>query len=212
MDHRKKNGEWLKLSEAAEVLGVHPSTVRKWSNRGVLPVHLTKGSHRRYRRGELELWKQAQRADEPVEIDLVVQSALRTTRLQVSEGKLEAESWYVKLDDEARRKYRESGRSLLQGLMKYLASEDQAGFAEAEALGYDYGSRGRRYGLDSVEATNAFLFFRNQLMEAMLGVYEAAAVRSPNVWSDMFRKINNFTDRILITIMRTYESYGSGRY
>ena len=191
---------------------MHPSTVRKWSDQGVLPVHLTNGSHRRYRRGELELWKQSQRADQPVEVDMVVQSALRATRLKISEGKLETESWYTKLDEEARGTYRESGRSLLHGLMKYLASVDQSGIAEADALGYDYASRGRRYGLDSVEATNAFLFFRNQLVEAMLEVYEAAAVRSPNVWSDMFRKINTFTDRILVTILRTYENYGGSRY
>lgn len=31
--------EWLSLSDAAEVLGVHPSTVRLWSDKGVLPVH-----------------------------------------------------------------------------------------------------------------------------------------------------------------------------
>lgn len=208
----EEQGEWLRLSQAAEVLGVHPSTVRKWSDNGVLPVHLTNGSHRRYRKAELELWKQSQRADEQVEVDLVVHNALRSTRVQISEGKLAAESWYSKLDDEARRKYRESGRTLLSGLMKYMAADDQSGIAEAEALGYDYASRGRRYGLDSVEATHAFLFFRNQLMDAMLEVYEAAAVRSPNVWGDMFRKINTFTDRILVTILRTYETYGGGRY
>jgi len=32
-------------------------------------------------------------------------------------------------------------------------------------------------------------------------------VRSPHAWSDMMRKINEFTDVILITIMETYEAY-----
>lgn len=207
MDKFESQDGWLRLSEAADYLGVHPSTVRKWSDKSVLPVHLTQGRHRRYKRSELELWKQARQADKPIEADLVVQSALRTTRIQISEGKLENESWYNKLDDEARRHYRESGRGLLQGLISYLASSDQAGIAEAEALGYDYASRGRRYGMDCVEAAHAFIFFRNQLMDAMLEVYESAAVHSPSAWSEMFRRLNSFTDGILVTILRTYENF-----
>ena len=70
-----------------------------------------------------------------------------------------------------------------------------------------YASRGRRYGQNSVEATRAFLFFRNLLIESMLSVYEAAAVHSPHAWSSMFRKVNEFTDLILITLLETYEAY-----
>ncbi len=40
--------EWLSLSDAARLLGVHPSTVRLWSDKGVLPTHRTSGGHRRY--------------------------------------------------------------------------------------------------------------------------------------------------------------------
>ena len=35
--------EWLSLSDAAEYLGVHPSTVRAWADKGDLPVHRTAG-------------------------------------------------------------------------------------------------------------------------------------------------------------------------
>jgi excisionase family DNA binding protein len=199
--------EWLSLSEVAQVLGVHPSTVRNWSDQGVLPVHRTSGGHRRYLRSELELWMQSQRADGPADVHVVVQNALRNTRFQISEGRLNAEAWYHKLDDEAREQYRMSGRALLQGLISYLTSDGRAATAEAEALGYEYASRARRYGLSSIEATHAFLFFRNVLMESMLKVYEAAAVSSPYAWSDMFRKVNAFTDQILVTLMETYEAY-----
>jgi hypothetical protein len=48
------------------------------------------------------------------------------------------------------------------------------------------------------------------LMEAMLSVYESAAVRSPTAWSDMFRRINAFTDQILVTILKNYEAYRRG--
>jgi excisionase family DNA binding protein len=199
--------EWLSLSRVAKILGVHPSTVRNWSDQGALPVHRTQGGHRRFLRSEVDLWLQSQRADGPADVHLVAQNALKNTRFQVTEGRLNAEPWYAKLDDEAREQYRSSGRTLLQGLIGYLNSNGRSAIAEAEALGYEYASRGRRYGLTLNEATHAFLFFRNVLLESMLSVYEAAAVQSPFAWSDMFRKINSFTDQILVTILETYEAY-----
>jgi len=202
--------EWLSLSDVAELLGVHPSTARLWSDKGALPVHRTQGGHRRYLRSEVDLWRQSQRTDGKNEAHLVVQNALRNTRFQVSEGHLAAEAWYSKLDDEAREQYRKSGRTLLEGLFSFLASHGKTAAAEAQSLGYEYASRGRRYGLSVAEAVHAFLFFRNVLMDSMLAVYEAAAVQSPEAWSDMFRKINEFTDQILVTLLETYEAYERG--
>jgi excisionase family DNA binding protein len=199
--------EWLSLSDVAEILGVHPSTVRVWSDKGVLPVHRTQGGHRRYLRTELELWVQSQRAGGTNEAHMVVHNALKNTRFQISEGHLAAESWYAKLDSEAREQYRKSGRILLDGLFSSLASDGRTAAAEAQALGYEYASRGRRYGLSTAEAVHAFLFFRNVLMNSMLTVYEAASVQSPAAWSSMFRKINEFTDQILIKLLDTYEAY-----
>jgi excisionase family DNA binding protein len=198
-------GEWMSLGEVAKILGVHPSTVRGWSDQGALPVHRTKGGHRRFLRSEVDLWLQAQRTDGFDSPDLVMQNALRNTRFQVSEGRLAAEDWYNKMDEQARQEYRLSGRALLQGLVKFMNTADSQAVIEAEALGYEYAARGRRNGLSSSEATRAFLFFRNLVIESMLAIYEAAAVRSAHAWSDMFRKVNEFTDAILIAILETYE-------
>ena len=199
--------EWLSLGAAAELLGVHPSTVRSWSDQGKLPVHRTRGGHRRYLRSEVELWMASQRMEGFSELHLALQMALRNTRYHISEGRLAEEAWYNLLDEEARQQYRMSGRSMLEGLLSYLASDGATADAEADALGYEYASRGRRYGLNTVQDTHAFLFFRGVLLESMLTVYEAAAVRSPHAWGDLFRKVNDFTDRILITLLETYEAY-----
>jgi excisionase family DNA binding protein len=202
--------EWLSLSEIAEILGVHPSTVRSWSDQGRMPVHRTQGGHRRYRRSEIELWMQSRQVELPHESQTVIQNALKRIRIQIGEGRLESESWYQKLDEQARDQYRRSGRALLQGLYGYLASESGVSDADARSLGYEYASRGWRYGLSSAEATQAFLFFRNLLLDSMLAVFEAAAVQSPLAWSDMFRKISAFTDQIQITLLETYDAYQRG--
>ena len=202
--------EWLRLGEVAQLLGVHPSTVRQWSNHGALPVHRTKGGHRRYQRSEIEIWMQSQRTNTPVDHNKVVWSMLRSMRFQISEGCLKEEMWYRKLDKEARIEYRDSSRTLLQGLICYLNSEDERAVAEADAVGYEYGLVGRRNNLSSVESAQAMLFFRFMLIDAMLSVYEGASVCSPNAWGEMFRKVNQFTDRILIKLLQTYEIYRKG--
>jgi hypothetical protein len=123
---------------------------------------------------------------------------------------LRDEAWYNKLDDEARDQYRQSGRVMLQGMIQFINSDEDTALAEAENLGYEYALRGRRFGMNSVEATHAFLFFRNLLMESMLGVFESAAVNTASTWGEMYHKVTIFTDKILLTILETYEVYRRG--
>jgi excisionase family DNA binding protein len=204
--------DWLSLSEVAGMLGVHPSTVRSWSDQGHLPAHRTQGGHRRFRRTEVEMWIQTHREDSLDEGHLVVQAALKDIRVRVSEGSLESEEWYGKLDEEAREQYRRSGRALLQGLLDSLASDGKYNDSEARSLGFEYASRGWRRGLTAAEASRAFLFFRNVLLDAMLSVYEESNIQTPKAWSDIFRKIYRFTDRIQITLLETYEAYQRGSH
>jgi len=128
-------------------------------------------------------------------------------RLQISDGRMEDEDWYLKLDDAARQQYRKTSRNLVMGLAANLASDLQTANAEARALGYQYASLGRRYGLSGVEAVHAFLFFRNALLDSMLTVYESAAIGSPRAWGDMLRNINAFTDQVMLNLLENYTTY-----
>jgi excisionase family DNA binding protein len=206
------SGEWLSLSQVAEMLGVHPSTVRNWSDHGRLPVHRTQGGHRRYRRSELELWLQAQGKENLVDADQVLQRAVNLIRVQINEGRLENETWYQKLDQEARDHYRRSGQALFQGLVNFLSTDSEhEAMAEARSLGYEYASRGNRYGLTMAEATKAFLFFRDALMESVLDVYASAQISAPNVWAKMLHKINVFTDQALVAFIEMFQAYKEGK-
>jgi excisionase family DNA binding protein len=210
MSARENHDEWLSLGEVADLLGVHPSTVRSWADQGHLPVHRTQGGHRRFRRKDVEVWRHTRYTDQPIPLDLMVQNALRRTRVEIGGGRLEAELWYQKLDSEARDQYRQSGRSLLLGLMTTLSTKESDGNVEARSLGYEYASRGRRCGLSAVEAVNAFLFFRNVLFDSVLSFYQDAGVRSPQAWAEMMKRTQEFTDRIMITLLETYEAFQRG--
>jgi excisionase family DNA binding protein len=202
--------EWLSLSEAAKQLGVHPSTVRAWADHGYLPSQRTQGGHRRFRRSDVDIRMHTRYEEQTPEATSIYANVLRNTRIQINESHLEEEKWYQKMDEEARQQYRLSGRSLVQGLIGYLTSDEDGLEAEARSLGYEYASRGQRVGLSSMEAAHAFQFFRTSVLEAVLTAYENADVRSPKVWADLFRKMNAFSDLIIITLLDNYEETQHG--
>ena len=140
-----------------------------------------------------------------------MQMAMKNVRVQIGESNLESEDWYQKLDDSARLQYRESARSLSQGLMTYLASENGDDF-EAHAIGYEYAARARRYGLSEVDATRALLFFRNALIESVMKVYREANILSGKAWEDMLHKMHTFTDQILVSLLETYHKLESANH
>jgi excisionase family DNA binding protein len=202
--------EWLSLSQAAKQLGVHPSTVRAWADHGYLPSQRTQGGHRRFRRSDVEIRMHTRYENSTPEASSVYANVLRNTRVQINESNLETEKWYRRMDEEARQQYRLSGRSLVQGLIGHLTSNGDGLEAEARSLGYEYASRGQRVGLTGVEAAHAFQFFRTAVMNAVLTAYENADVRSPKIWADLLRKINTFSDIIIITLLDTYEAIQRG--
>jgi excisionase family DNA binding protein len=205
MSKKLNQSDWLSLSEAAEVLGVHPSTIRNWSDQGSLPVYRTSGGHRRYKRAEVELWAQSKRQEQHMAPRELMQVAVRQIRIHIAEGLLEAEGWYQKLDEEARTQYRHSGEVLARGLINYLAADDEGASSEARSLGYEYASRAQRYELNSVEAACAFLFFRNMLMEAVMRQFADANISSADAW-ELLSRVIAFTDQIQISLLETFNS------
>src|SRR5215470_12613001 len=69
--------EWLSLREAANLLGMHPATIRLWADRNEIPSRRTSGGHRRFRRADIEarLRQEVERRPQPA-AQLLVQSVL----------------------------------------------------------------------------------------------------------------------------------------
>jgi excisionase family DNA binding protein len=50
----ENSSKLLKISEAAELLNVHPNTLRKWDKKGILKaVRFGERKDRRYRKGDI---------------------------------------------------------------------------------------------------------------------------------------------------------------
>ncbi len=101
--------EWINLSEAAELLGVHPATVRAWGDKGELPMQRTPGGHRRFRRSDVAARLVTADQGHSSGIQLVVQNMVGRARLELTEGALNSEAWYQRLDADARQQLRQIG-------------------------------------------------------------------------------------------------------
>lgn len=199
-----RNLEWLSLGEAADVLGVHPSTVRKWADEGKLPVRRTPGGHRRFLRTEIELWSAAQRTGEPSNVFIMVQHAISRTRLELADGHMKKQAWYQKLSQSQKQTYRDGSRRLLNELARHADEETAASREHARLLGVDYADMGRQAGLDMRDAIEAFQFFREFLMESIFNLYENAGVSSAHAWGEMRRRASRFTNQVLLSMIDSY--------
>ena len=53
--------DWLPLKQAADRLGVHSTTLRRWADNGDIPVMLTPGGHRRFTVADIERFAEEHR-------------------------------------------------------------------------------------------------------------------------------------------------------
>jgi len=201
-----QNGdEWLNLGEAAELLGVHPSTLRAWADRGDLPAHRTPGKHRRFRRADVEAWAAARIESRPFAGQMIVENALGRTRMQMAEGQLNHTAWYPRLSDARKREFREAGRRLLNQLLRFLGEEGEAALAEAKDIGREYERLGREAGLSLSETVSVFLYFRDFLYDSVIDVYQASGQRVAREWAQMHRRIAAFTNMVLLALVEAHE-------
>ncbi len=190
-------GEWIGLSEAAGLLGVHPSTVRSWADSGKLPVHRTAGGHRRFLRSEIEILR---REPEASGAQFVIENVIGRTRLEVAEGRLEDQAWYRRLTEPQRKAYRDESHRLLQQVGELIEAESSK---ESRQIGREYARISLDAGMTLVEAVEAFLFFRGFLMESINSLHGA---QSGPAWTQFYRQASLFTDALLVSIVESYQA------
>jgi len=194
--------EWLSLSEAAELLGMHPATVRLWADRNELPSRRTNGGHRRFRRSDIEarLRQDAERRPRPT-AQLLVQSVLGRVRFAFTDGTLKTLPWYEQFDDVAIEAYRSLGRRVLELLLRALNDGTSAEELRAEAvlLGAEYGSVTRDSHVPVADAVRAFLYFRSLVDESVIQLAEVQGMRDhPDIpWAESLYQIQALTNELL---------------
>jgi excisionase family DNA binding protein len=194
--------EWLSLREAAELLGMHPATVRLWADRNELPARRTNGGHRRFRRSDIEARVRQDTEHKPrPTAQLLVQSVLGRVRFAFTDGTLKTMPWYEHFNDSALEAYRSLGRRVLELLLRALNDGTPAEELRAEAvlLGTEYGSVTRDSQVPVADAVRAFLYFRSLVDESVIQLAEVQGVLDhPDIpWAESLYQIQTLTNEIL---------------
>jgi excisionase family DNA binding protein len=200
------SSEWVSLRQAADILGVHPATVRNWADRGDLPSRRTAGGHRRFRRGDLLHYAEMQGELQPAEVQIILQNALGQTRMEVGGGTLSTVPWYAAMSEQTREMLRVQGRQVLEQLRQYLAAgaPDQH-LSPAIHLGKEYARLLQSDGLTLPQAVRGFFYFGDFLINAILTWSEIATPRTSMEWGALLRHVNTFINTMLLSIIEYYE-------
>lgn len=196
------------LTKAAQKLGVHPVTLRRWAESGKIESIRTPGGHRRF--SETEIARIQQHADLPESVSITEklrESALTATRedLQTHQA-----SWNHSIEEKDKEEKRLLGRRLMGLLMQFVATEEENGaeiIEEARVIARIYAKSIVMSGIPLSEALKATNYFRDHILEAAV-VLPDAARRRPEANQKMFRKLNLFLNEVQIVIAECYDAMG----
>jgi excisionase family DNA binding protein len=200
------NVKWLSLQEASEMLGVHPSTLRLWADSGKIPTVRTPGGHRRFAESDVRALLEPEPL-QPSGVQMLVESALGRTRLEVSGGKLSEQSWYQRVDEADKAEQRELGNQLLSMVKQYLMqpTDREAILQQARSLGRSYGARTLVNKLSLTEAVRAFLYFHDILTEGVIQMSDTMGHKADIDLISTYQQVNIFTDEVMLAMLGVYE-------
>jgi excisionase family DNA binding protein len=197
---------WLTTTEAADHLGVHPSTLRRWADDGMITAMVTPGGHRRFALADLEAFRRQgqQPTMLPADESVWAQQALSHTRAQIVEH--QSTSMMRAFDEGERRRSRQLGRRLLGLILRYVSMREggEDVLAEVSQVGHAYAAAARSAGLPLQQALEIAMFFRDGLVETTLEFPEKASVQTgANV--QLLRRLNPVMNTLQLAVVDAYE-------
>jgi excisionase family DNA binding protein len=147
-DQLRSLGPWLELSEAADYLGVHYTTLRRWADDGKVPFIRTPGGRRRFKRAELDLFMASLREGTTSSVKALQRLERHVTTDQRAHLGVREEPWYNRLDESQRNAMRAEGQQLMAVLMQYATRTNggEAFLEQGRRLAVHYGQVCHRVG------------------------------------------------------------------
>jgi excisionase family DNA binding protein len=199
--------EWLTLTEAAEALRVHPTTLRRWADSGQVPVFLTPGGHRRFAASDVRhiaARRHSVRRVGPVE-RIWADQALAMARKQLAAQ--EGERWLQQHDGGSRDRGRQMGQQLMGLILEYLTAEDDDGpqLAQARKIGARYGQASRELALPLTDALRAAMFFRDTLTTSAVQLPDNVRIPTGSQVR-LVTRINRIVNEVQLGVADAYSS------
>jgi excisionase family DNA binding protein len=200
-----RDPDWVGLSEASQVLGVSPATLRRWSDAGRVRVFTTPGGHRRFSRSSLERLLPSDHARRPAigGAGLTPSRIARTYRRASREASPEL-PWVLTLTDEQRVLFRERGHLLAASLLQHLDATQVASarhhLTVAAASATEYGEMAASLGLSLSQTVEGFLRFRAPFHQELAVAARRNGFDAPQT-TDLLVAAERAMDQLLIATM-----------
>ena len=200
---------WLTLSEAAKLLNVHPTTLRRWANNGDIPAMVTPGGHRRFALTDLARFARERSALRNVNgiAGLWATKAIANARQEVIVHR--RDSWLANYDEETRNRNRVLGQQLMGLTLQYLSSESSEENSasildEARRIGRLYATNAKEQGMSLRATLEASIFFRDSLIETALQLPDTANIR-PEANVRLLRRVNTILNAVHLAVAEVYD-------
>ena len=203
-DYNKTTDSWMRLSEAADYIGVHFTTLRRWSDNDEIPYFKTPGGRRRFRKIDLDAFlRQSQKGKQS-------SPAPSTAEIihHVRPQGFHDEPWFKQIGENHRLMMRQYGKKLIGILLQY-ANQRNGGekfIREGKNLAKQYGEICRQSGLSMVETIQAFVMIRHTIID---GLCEGGMVISDSgeeTWG-LYQRVNSFLDIVFLAILDSFQTY-----
>jgi hypothetical protein len=191
------------------MLGIHPTTLRRWSDQGAVPVKITPGGHRRFLREDILTFVNQRHLPQRVNPGQVWGDyALVETRRRLI-GNPEPR-WLAVFRPEQRGEERELGRRLVSLIIQHISApdDDQALLVEAKSIAVHYAQTCVQAQLTAAESLEATTFFRDTMTEVAIQMPQVALLER-EAQLRLLRKVNQIFNVVQVTVVECYDSLSS---
>lgn len=197
--------KWLSLTQAADQLGIHPTTLRRWADNGDIPVYVTPGGHRRFLESDINQYLGDQHPTSPnIAGQVWASSALVATQQRLRNNT--HTQWLDSFDEAQRHEKRQLGQRLLGLIMQHISmpDDDQSLLVEARSIADRYAENCITSKLTAAQGLEIVLFFRDSMSEVALQMPQVANFDDEKRLR-LMRKINQVFNFIQLCLIEYYE-------
>ena len=196
--------KWYRLTQAAKLLEVHPTTLRRWADSGAIDAMVTPGGHRRFAPEVLDGFVSGQRAGNDAGTKWAEHALTHTRREIAARPQM---TGLQQTSAEVRTTFRSLGQRLVGVAMRYMAADggDDVIPEEASEIGRAYGQLGLENGMPLTEILSASLFFHEQMLESSLNMDDNNRSRS-QIDLRVLQRTNKLLNTIHLSIAEVYEA------
>lgn len=200
------DGRWIGLREASRLLGVSPTTLRRWSDEGVIETFTTPGGHRRFDARSVR--RLLPGTGRPMTLEGMGETPEKISRAYRHANDRDPLPWVGSLDERQRQAFREHGLSVARELLAYLDATTErdraAHLATASLTAADYGVAAARAGLPASATVQTFLRFRRPFVAEMRAVARRRGLDTSSA-TDLLGRASDAMDELLVAVVRAYE-------